>query len=256
MFATVEFYEGEKSLTKRLRRLFVREKITVERVNLPENEYFYKLKVPVHKGRMPAEGLKKISRSLSDGLIFPKDLKNEFGIKAYTSAYFKDMLVFNSAVSLIEKSISNPVDTVITLIDKKGFLNTEINRLVPFTGELKIITDNIRAYEGTTRRIMEEYGLSIMVSDRLSSIPEKGIIISRHSDVIPVYFKGLLITGEKRLLPFARVLTGEGIKSRGDYSSLCPEGIDMTDFLSALCEVCFVRELRESEYEKLVDISL
>ncbi len=256
MFATVEFYEGERSIKGRMKRFFFKEKIISERVNLPENEYFYRLKVPVYKGEIPEERLKKITEGLRDGLIFPKSFRNVGGIKEWSPSYFKDILLFNTAVSQIEKSVFNPAETLITLIDKKGVLHTEISRLVPFSGELKVITDNVKAYERESEIIMREYGLSLFVSDKLSNIPERGIIISCRSDIIPVYFKGLIITGEKRLFPFARVLSGEGIKKTGSYGRLCPEGIDMTDFLSALCEVCFAKELRRCEYEKLVDISI
>ena len=254
MFATVEFYECDKSIKKRIKRFFTGNKIISERIDLPENEYFYKLRVPVYNGKIPIEKLRKITDSLSDGLIFPEGFKNENGIKTYASAYFRELLLFNTAVSQIEKSVFEPAETQITLVDKKGLLHAEISRLVHFAGEMKIISDNVRAYEGTAKRLMEEYGLSLLVSDKLSSIPERGIIISARSDIIPVYFKGLLITGEKRLFPFARVLTGEGIKSRGNYDALCPEGINKTDFLSALCEVCYIKELRKSEYERLVEI--
>ena len=256
MFGTVEFYERENSLKSRMKRLLFKDKITAERVELPENEYFYRLRVPVHKGSFPEERLKRISASLTDGLIFPDNYRPGNGIKVYSSLYFRDMLLFNSAVSQLRASVFNPAETLITLIDKKGVLHSEISRLVHFAGELKVITDNVRAYESEAERIMREYGLSLFVSDKLSAIPERGIIISRHSDAVPVYFKGLLITGEKRLLPFARVLTGEGIRAKGNYESLCPDGINALDFLSALCEVCFVKELRRSEYEKLVDISV
>lgn len=256
MFATVELYEEERTFAKSLKRIFIKEKILSERVLLPENEYFYKLKVPVHKGSIPAERLKRITAGLADGLIFPKGFVNNSGIREYTSSCFRDILLFNTAVSAVEQSVFNPAETLITLIDKKGVLCTEISRLVPFAGELKVITDNVRAYSREAERIMKEYGLSLFVSDRLSSIPERGIVISRHSDIIPVYFKGLIITDEKRLFPFARVLSGEGIKAKGSYEKLCPDGIDITEFLSALCEVCFVNELRKSEYEKLVDISV
>ncbi len=256
MFGTVEFYERENSLKERLKRLFTGERITAERINLPENEFFYRLKVPLHKGKIPEERLKRLASSLTDGLIFPDWYRCDGEIKRYASSYFRDILLFNSAVSQIEKSVFNPAETLITVIDKKGVLHSEISRLVNFAGEIKVITDNVRAYGREAERIMGEYGLSLFVSDKLSAIPDRGIIISRHSEAVPVYFKGLLITEEKRLLPFARVLTGEGIKAKGNYESLCPDGINMTDFLSALCEVCFLKELRKSEYEKLVDISI
>lgn len=256
MFGTVELCERENTVKSRVKRFFFRESITTERINIPENEYFYRIKVPLYKGKIPEDRLRRLAASFNDGLIFPEGFSCSGEIKVYTSFFFRELLVFNSAVSQLSSSIFDPTETLITLIDRRGMLHTELSRLVSFAGEIKVITDNVKAYERQAERIMNEYGLSIFISDKLSSIPEKGIIISARSSVVPVYFKGLLITGEKRLFPFARVLVGEGIKEKGNYGALCPDGINMTDFLSALCEVCFVKELRRSEYEKLVDISL
>lgn len=254
MFATVELYEGDKSLKNKLRRILIKDKITAERVLLPENEYFYKLRVPIHKGKIPAEKLFKAASSMTDGLIFQDGVAPCDGIKVFSSSYFKRLLLFNSAVSYLKQGQAEPQDTLITLIDEGGVLHTHTDTLISLAGEIKIITQNKRAYESTAQRLMREYGASLFISERLSAIPHKGIIISLHSHIIPLHFKGLLITGEKRFLPFARVLTGEGIKGREKYKSLCPPGIDLTEFLAALCEACYVKELRESEYEKLVDI--
>ncbi len=257
MFATVEFYEREDTFKERLRSFFSPPKIITEKVPLPENEYFYKIKVPLHKGEIPYDKLKRISSGVGDGLIFPKDFKCEesTGIKIYSSRYFKETVLFNTAVSLIKESVFEPTQTVITLVDKKGVLASEVNRIVPYAYEIRVVTDNIRAYEFAHRRIMNEYGLSVLVSDKLSSISKEGIVISYDSSFIPLYFKGLVLTAEKRFLPFARVLVGEGITADEKYRALCPENVDAEAFLSALCEVCFIRELRKTEYEKLVDIS-
>ena len=256
MFATVEFYERDNRVKSRMKRLMGKSEIVTERVSLSENEYFYKIRVPVHKNKYPVSKLRRVASGVNDGLLFPEGFTDEVGVKVYRSSFFREILLFNSAVSLLEKGGYDPSVTLITLIDKKGFLSSQTERLIPLAGEIRVVTDNVRAYERTAGRVMEEYGLSLLVSDKLSSIPERGIIISFKSNVIPVYFKGLLITGEKRLLPFAKVLTGTGIKAEEKYMSLCPSGIDMTDFLSALCEVCFQKELRKSEYENLVDISV
>lgn len=257
MFATVEFYEREDTFKAKLKSFFSPPKIITEKVPLPENEYFYKMKVPLHKGEIPYDKLKRISSGVCDGLIFPKGFRCEEteGIKVYSSRYFKETVLFNTAVSLIKESIFEPTQTVITLVDKKGVLASEVSRIVPFACEIRVVTDNMRAYEFAHRRIMNEYGLSLLVSDKLSSISKEGIVISYDSSFIPLYFKGLVLTAQKRFLPFARVLMGEGISADEKYTALCPEGVDMEIFLSALCEVCFVKELRKTEYEKLVDIS-
>lgn len=257
MFATVEFYMPEETLKAKVRRLFRSPEIITEKVHLPENEYFYKIKMPLHKGAVPYDKLRRISSGLCDGLIFPVGFRCEdtLGIKIYSSRYFRETVLFNTAVSLIKESVFQPSETLITLVDGRGVLACEISRIVPYANEIRIITDNIRAYEFASNRIMNEYGLSLLVTDKLSSIGNEGIVISCDSSFIPLYFKGLVLTAQKRFLPFARVLTGEGIRADEKYRELCPEGFDEEAFLSALCEVCFVKELREAEYEKLVDIS-
>ncbi len=257
MFATVEFYERENTFRAKLKSFFRPPEIITEKVPLPENEYFYKLKVPLNKGKVPYDKLKRLSSGVGDGLIFPEGFicEETEGIKIYSSRYFREMVLFNTAVSLIKESIFEPAQTVITFVDKKGVLASEVGRIVPFACEIRIVTDNMRAYEFASKRIMKEYGLSLLVSDKLSSISKEGIVISYDSSFIPLYFKGLVLTAQKRFLPFARVLTGEGISADEKYTALCPEGVDRELFLSALCEVCFVRELRKTEYEKLVDIS-
>ncbi len=257
MFATVEFYSPDESFRARLKRFFRPPEIITEKVSVPENEYFYKIRVPLNKGRVPYDKLRRISAGVCNGLIFPESFRCEEpeGIKIYSSRYFSETVLFNTAVSLIKESVFAPNETLITLVDKKGVLATEVSRIVPYAGEIRVVTDNTRAYEFASRRIIDEYGLSLLVSDKLSSIPGEGIVISLDSSYIPLYFKGLLITAQRRYLPFARVLAGEGIRADEKYIALCPEGTDTEAFLSALCELCFVRELRKTEYEKLVDIS-
>lgn len=257
MFATVEFFEREDGLKHRFRNLFIKEKIITERIPLPENEYFYKLKVPAHKGRIPYDKIRKIASGVNDGLIFPESFipPEEEGMKLYSPKYFKEMMLFNSAVFMLEKSVFEPTQTVITLIDKKGVLAGEISRLVKYAAEIRVVTDNTRPYEIVSRKILEQCGLSILVSSMLSSISREGIIISPKISEIPLSFKGIVITGERRFLPFARVLTGTGISTDEFYRSLCPLNIPEREFLSALCEVCFIASLRKTRYEKLVDIS-
>lgn len=257
MFATVEFYEREDSFKVRLKSFFSPPKIITEKVLLPEDEYFYKIKVPLKKGKVPYDKLRRISGGVSGGLIFPEGFicEETEGIRIYSSRYFRETVLFNTAVRLLEESVFEPLETVITLVDKKGVLASEVGRLVSFACEIRIVTDNTRPYEFASRRIMNEYGLSLLVSDKLSSIANKGIVISYDSSFIPLYFKGVVLTAHKRFLPFARVLIGEGITADEKYTALCPEGFERETFLSALCELCFVRELRAAEYEKLVDIS-
>lgn len=257
MFATVEFYEREGTAKSRVKNFFVKPKIITEKVNLPENEYFYKLKVPVYKGRIPYDKIRKVASGVNDGLIFPEEFipPETEGIKLYSAKYFKEMMLFNSALAMLEKSVFEPTQTVITLIDKKGVLAGEVSRLVKYAAEIRVVTDNIRPYEIVSRKILEQYGLSILVSSMLSSISREGIIISPKTSEIPLSFKGIVITSERRFLPFARVLTGTGISTDELYRSLCPLNIPESEFLSALCEVCFVGALRKTRYEKLVDIS-
>lgn len=255
MFATLELYEKRIKGRERIKYFLRGAEIICEKIALPENEYFYKLKVPVIKGKIPYDKLRRLSEGIKDGFIFPEGLVCEEGIKEYSAGYFPQLMLFNSAVKLLSQSICQPADTLITLVDSKGVLSSQVKRLADFAGEVRVITENVNSYFGVQEEIMRDYGLSLFVSNKLSSIPKEGIIISYTSSSIPLSFRGLLITSEKRFLPFADVLTGRGIKTVEKYMQLCPERIEPLTFLSALCESCYVKELQNTEFEKLVDIS-
>ena len=107
MFATVEYYEEEKGFTKRLRRVFVKNRIISERVALPENECFYKLKVPLHKGKIPEERLRRMTAGITGGVLFPDGADSCGGIKIYNPSWFRDILLFNVKVDPLKLKLKH-----------------------------------------------------------------------------------------------------------------------------------------------------
>lgn len=255
MFATVELYEEDR---KRgiFKKFFHKPKITFEKINLKNDECFYKMKVPYIKGEIPYDKLREFAFSLGEGMIFEKGARvNENQMPVYKARYFPFLMLFNSAISLFSQSVFEAEKTSVTIFDQRGVLAGEIHRLVPFFSQICVVTYNRQKYSFTAEKMMKDYGLSLLVTDMGDkSVGESDVVIAFDSSSVPLYFKGLLITESERLFPFATVLVGKGIKCEKEYLSLCPDKIDCLQFVSALYEAAFQRELHFAEYEKLVDI--
>lgn len=255
MFATVELYEDGKK-RGRIRQLFYKPKIIREKIDLSGDEFFYKLKVPLVRGEIPYEKLREITFSIGEGLIFEKGIAvDERQIPLYKSRYFPKLMLFNSAVSLFRESIFEAEKTSVTVFDERGELAGEIHRLVPFASEIAVVTYNRQKYGFIANKLMKDYGLSLLVTKESDkSVGDSAVIIAPDSSNVPLFFKGLLITESEKLFPFATVLVGRGVKCEEKYLSLCPDKIDERDFVSALYEAAFQRELHFASYAKLVDI--
>ncbi len=255
MFATVEFYDGGSGFTDRLRHFFGRDKLLVRKVRLDEDECFYRIGVPVFEGETDLRRLREIDFSLGEGLIFPSGTQSETdGLQLYRVGYFPSLVLLNSVVSVLSEEAQAGSGMKITLIDERACLTNEIHRLVPFASEIRVITDRPLRYKAASEKLMKDYGLSLITGSQTKEIPtDKGVLISYDPMKVPLSFRGVLFTAKERLLPFARVMTAQGLKNTLGYEGLCPKGIDRMVFLSALYEVSFQKRLHFAEFEGFCD---
>lgn len=255
MFATVEICKGEKTLKGKIREFFGKARMYSEKVELEDGEYFYILKVPARKGKIPYDRLRNITFSIGEGLIFSEGTEiDEALVRVYKPRYFPKLMLFNSAVSMLKASVFDPAKTTLTLVDERGELASELHRLVPFASEIRVVTARSGRYEPVAEKLMDDYGLSLFIGDRFEKASaESTVIITYDCQWVPLSCKSLIFTVKPRFLPFARILVGQGVKGADGYAELCPEGIDKLTFVSALYEAAFQRKLHFAEYEKLVD---
>ncbi len=255
MFATVEFYDGGNSFSKRLRHFLGREKIYTEKISLSSDECFYRLCVPVFDGKAQLRKLRNIDFALGEGLIFPSGVRVDTeGLRLYKTGGFPELVLMNTVVSALSQESCIGGGMCITVVDERAYLTNELHRLVPFASEIRVITKRPAKYTLTAEKLMKDYGISLVTGTDEREIPtEKGTVISFDAEKVPLGFKGTLFTAGERLLPFAaNVFSARGIRAERKYLDLCPAEIDTMTFLSALYEAAFQKELHFTEFEKFV----
>ncbi len=237
MFAVVKVTEKEKGFMSRLRK----NRITAERILLPNGEFFFVITAEMTKDVFPFEEIIHFSDKMKNCLIFENDAPVSYD--RFKPALLKKKLLFLYAERFIQKAEYNPSETSLCLCDGEGLHCDELHRLFPFASKLHVVSPN-KAYIDKAHELLMEYGVSVTVSECFDKRAEKSSIIVCHSsDMISVGFKGTVITNEPRIFPFARCVTDDNILLPSHYESLMPEKIDRDIFASALYEKCLCEDI-------------
>lgn len=255
MFAAVEFFRGNTDFKGKLYDYFSAPQIISQRVEVPDALPFFWVKIKEHKGKIPFSAAQNIMGRLCDAVIY-KNESQFSGDSPFTEFRGKELeqyLLFNSAVNYLKTMGCDPLKQHVTVFDEKALFTEKIEELTFLSNKIQIVTDDTQSYQKVAAGLMKKYGVTLIVSSSFSSaIEESTYIISHKSDMIPIYFKGTLFSGESRRLPFGKVLWGEGVVLPQKYAFLLPDGFDVLRFASALYEKCGAKELSALSFERLL----
>lgn len=254
MFFVLNVTEKESSLYSRVSDYFHSPEVLVQKVESGRMLPFYRINTSTHHGKIPWREIEKAAGKLcgrailQDGIVLPEDTK----IKKYEPAVFPKRVLFNSAVSVLERLRLDPVKMSITVFDENGYLTDLIERLVYLCSSIRIITSCAQSYEQLKERLFEKYGISVIISAQSNgSILTSTAIIADNSSEVPLIYHGLLFTGKKRQMLNATVLCGGRITLTKKAQLLYTPGIDKLTFASALYELCSLRELENTIYDDM-----
>ena len=233
--------------------IFRKPKIKSQRINTPDGEAFFIVTAEKHLGRIPWKklgsclGILKKDIILKDGLPMPEGSD----ITAFSPDIFPRLLLINSAVSYIMKHSDSYKSKSLTIYDEKALYKSSIEKLLFCFSSIKIVTPEFAAYEKLSHKLMESYGLSLLVTDTQSY--DSDVIIS-HRQTAPLYFGGTVFTNEGKPLMSGRVLTGKSIILPEEYENLNTCNIDPLLFASALYEKCGCLGLGTLKYNEMAPL--
>lgn len=239
MFAVVKIIEQEKSFWSK----FKRPGITSERVNLPNGEYFFIITAEKKGDKVPFKEILDFSGNLRDSLLFENGFRFEkdWNYSPFKSDALSKKLLFDLAVSHLQKTQPNPINTKICICDNEGIYKKGLHRVVKFASGIHIVTKDRSLYEREIKKLLYEYGISVTASINFdASAKNCNVVISHFSRGIPLTFDGVIFTNEKRPFINARVFSVQNVDLSFEYEKLRPEGIDRFAFASALYEKCNV----------------
>lgn len=172
-------------------------------------------------------------------VIAPRDtvLPDLQGLARYVPERLVPLMVLNTALRLLMAAGVPPLSLEITLTDRTALLTGEVCRLLPFAATVRVITRLPERYSNAVKRAMEEFGASLIVSDKVDYSCEHGFIICCDGAVPGA-------ANARACLSFGKsVRCGCGIACTGveldaEYASRLPSGIEPLDFAGALYELC------------------
>lgn len=147
----------------------------------------------------------------------------------------------------------DPARVFVTVVDENAYVVDMVEKLCPFASLIRVITSCEREYSCLAEKLLGKYGLSMLIGAKADAdILDSTVIISPFSIPVPLTYRGILFTNEKRRMMNAVVLSGGGkITLPEKYQKLLPESVDPLCFASALYELCAVDELGTLEFDRM-----
>lgn len=247
MFAVLKLLPREKGLRARIRERFEKSEPTVTQIPVKSGAPFFSVEMRI--GRDGADWtalaamLGRCAKRLliEDGIVLP-----ESGIvKRFVPERLPSILLFNSAVQLMENSGLPPVNCSCTLIDKTGIFCSALHKLIPLAASVRVVTDQIESYEAAAEQIFEAFGASVVICEEEPTALRDTFVLR------PFAASGagtVTVTDKDER---HSILHGEGIVLPQEYADLLPQNTDPLVFASALYELCGVRVLSSLTYTHL-----
>lgn len=240
MFAAVRLIHCKGRAPLNRKRL-----ITSEKINLCGDAFFFVITARVYKNKIPCKEIKKYAGRYASSLIFPES-------KSEAVSELDEIRLFNSSVLFLSKSPEPADNRSVCVYDRNSLFCEHLEKLIPLASSLHVICPEKEKYYSAAEYILREYGAAVSVSAEWGGVADFcNNVIASDSNILPLGYRGRVFTLKRRTLPFARLISGEGIILPSEYEKVLPEKIDRKVFAEALYLKCGIKELGECAYERL-----
>lgn len=255
MFFVLRTEEGRSGLKGKIHDLVNPPEITAKKITPDGGLAFYIVTAKLYRKIVPWNSISEFCGKLRTKAITQNGLEPEpdSGIKLFAPTVFPQRVLFNSAVTTLSKMQLDPHDVEICFVDENASVTDLVYKLKDYACRLKVITNCPWIYEQLGKQLLNDYGLSLMIGNRVDdSVLRSTVLICADPLTVPLTYGGILITNKKRRLMNAAVLCGNKIEIPQKYRDLMPDGVDEMTFAGALYELCCVKELENTEYRNLL----
>lgn len=254
MFATVECKDSENGFRTFFRDLFSLPEIIFQRVTVPGGDDFYRVIATEYRGQAPVEDVTEKLNKLKGSVLFDINFPDEDCTRCleFHPEKLPKLLLFNSFTDHIV-SLHLPAEkSSLTVFDEDGTYTDVMDKAVQLFARIEIYTKRPDLYKKTSERLLDRYGISLIIRDSFSGKAPKSTVILC-PDEVPFcnFFQGIIFTLCDNIPPCSCAIIGEGIDLPPVYELLRPHGIDSMSFASALFEKSNVHKLGSLPCRKL-----
>lgn len=251
MFAVLNFIEPASGyFDRRKQKLYLR-KSEPKIIRTPCGLPFFVVDVLLDKKGVDWEALRAHLGKCAVRVIAPRDIALPDTIRRYTAKRLIPLMVFNTAVNLLERISAAPQGLCITLTDSAALLTGKALQLLPFAAQVRIVTRYPEKYKSCVHEAMEESGASLIVTDYLDSSSFTDIIICT-DNCLPAAVNASCVISYARSPRGCLSVNGNGIYTDERYNSVLPKNIEPLDFAGALLELCGCASLTDSCFAALM----
>lgn len=257
MFGVLKIEKRKKGFVNSLKYILNKPSPSLQKITVKNGAPFFILTLTELKdGEIDCEEVYRILGRCAKRLVIGRDteIPETDYVGVFKPTLLPYLMLFNSAVKLSASFVGESHTGKLTacVIDENGILKERIIPLISLFDNIKIITDKPRCYDDVSEKILDEWGLPILITDNYDSAADCDFIFS------PFKVKNAALSNCAAIRNHdSGALTrfwGEGITLPPDYSSFIPENVDPIIFASALYELCGVNALASLCFDKMKKI--
>ena len=177
-------------------------------------------------------------------------LPDNSGLRRFIPVSMNSFLVFNTALSAIQKS-SLPADKMcITVTDRNAVVNSRICELLPYASTIRIITSHPERYALAVADAYENHGASLVLRNIYEPVSQPEIVICCDGAVLSSMNKAAVFVTKRKTGGKVR-FNGNGVELSEFHKELIPDNIETVDFAGALTELCGSPEYKHSPFSSI-----
>lgn len=188
----------------------------------------------------------------SSRIIAPRSLPlpDHARLKRFIPISMNSVLVFNTALKIIEKSKLVPDEICITLTDRNGVHPRDVCKILPYASTVRVVTNHPERYAASCSEAFEEHGASLIIRNAYEPISKPDIVICCDG-AVTASMKNAAIFTSKRKNGGKLVFSGSGVCLAPKHAEIISPETDPVDFAGALTELCGSREYKNAVFSQI-----
>lgn len=239
MFAVLEIEEEKRGYKERLKNMFLLQKPQIEKVQIKDDLSFYLIKAKKRKGNIDWRKIEKVAGRCRKRMLVPEHISipKDSSVERFVPQQFQRVLLYNTAVSLLQKTFLEPSRVIISVIDYYAEDFESIYLLLPYASIIKIITKRVSEYEDFAEKLFMEFGIRLIITDDEAAAKNSTLILATEK-VVSEDLKRCRVLSLNTQKSFKHLLSIGCVELPKDYVIPQFDGISSFDFVSAIYELC------------------
>jgi len=253
VFVILRVNEPPKGLIKKRKHLNRLAKAGAQSVKTENGLPFFVLDIPSSASNSEWEKIAEKCGRYASRTVAPRNISlPDCGqLKRFLPSFMPSLLLFNTALKIIEKSGADPCGICITITDRIGIHPSRIHKILPFASAVRVITVCPEKYAFACRNALDEYGASIVIRPSYEPQEKPEIVICCDGAATPL-MKSAAVFSHKRGMTGRINFYADGIELAKKHSEFVPENIDPVDFAGAVTELCGSSEYKNSVFSSII----